>query len=170
MQEEIEEAKRSGRAELDGRVASSACYDTYGVPIEVVREIAEEERFAVDEAGFQRALEEQRERSRGGLSASQGGLRQVAEVIDAAGYMHGPAAFVGYDQLTLPGQEVMEIVRLDDSKPPENVGRLAAGESGVVVFARTVFYAESGGQVGDRGIIVWPDGRARVTDTQKALR
>ncbi|HUF77490.1 MAG TPA: alanine--tRNA ligase-related protein, partial [Thermoanaerobaculia bacterium] len=147
-------------------------YETHGLPLEVIREIAEEERMGLDEAGFERALRAQQERSR--VSA-----KKRPDLIVAARRDDLPTTqFVGYDRLILEGARVLSLaehlnVELADASVP--MGRatdiLGAGKSGVVVLDRSVFYAEAGGQVGDPGVITWSDrskdGRARVTDVQK---
>jgi alanyl-tRNA synthetase len=186
-QEEIEKAKRSGLVVLPGEVVFRL-KDTYGLPVEVIREIAEEEKLAIDEAGYEAALAEQRERSR----AAGAGLRRWKEELqdslskDLEG--RPPTAFLGYlegpgsaeQRLSIERAGVLAVVSLAES-PEESDEELEAaershwigsGERGVVVTDRTVFYAESGGQVGDVGEMRWKDaggrpGRARVVDTQR---
>jgi alanyl-tRNA synthetase len=160
MQEEIERARREGRSELDGAVAFRL-YDTLGLPLEVMREIAEEERFGVDEAGFAAELEAQRERSRAATGEGQKRLAALARIV--AG---GATPFEGYDRLELEGATVLRLAAIRGAEAVAATA-LAAGETGGVVLDRTVFYAESGGQVGDVGTITWPGGAARVVDTQK---
>jgi alanyl-tRNA synthetase len=165
VQEEVERLRRDGESLLPGAMVFRL-YDTYGLPIEVIREIAEEERFGVDEAGFEAALAEQREQSRRATKDVQNRLAALREEI--RGHAEIPETrFEGYDATELAGDT--EVVRLATWKDgaPVRVSELSAGEKGVAVFNQTVFYAESGGQVGDVGEILWEGGRARVTDTQK---
>ncbi len=167
VQEAIEQAKTSGSGILAGPVVFRL-YDTYGLPIDTVREIAEEEQFAIDEDGFSSALEEQRTRSR---TAAGGGKGLSAEVRAVLVGSAEPTDFKGYEQLSLEGAEVIGLARLeageDDSSLGEIVTSLSAGEKGLAVLDRTVFYAESGGQVGDAGEIRTGDTVVRVTDVTK---
>ncbi|MHB8148495.1 MAG: alanine--tRNA ligase, partial [Vulcanimicrobiaceae bacterium] len=115
-------------------------HDTFGFPIELTREIASDGGVAVDTAAFESAMREQRDRARKD-AASKRSVVAIAEV---------PAiktAFTGYDGLESDGNIV---VILRDDKP---VQTLATGERGVIVLDRTSFYAERGGQIGDRGRI-----------------
>jgi alanyl-tRNA synthetase len=166
VQEEIERLRAEGKSELPGPMVFRL-YDTYGLPIDVIREIAEEERFHVDEAGFETALETQRLQSRRATQEVQSRLAALREVVRG----HADLAatnFEGYDRTELLGEQA-EVVRLASWKDgaPVRVAVLNAGQSGVVVLDQTVFYPEAGGQVGDTGLILWDGGRARVADTQK---
>jgi alanyl-tRNA synthetase len=166
VQEEIERLRAEGKATLPGPMVFRL-YDTYGLPIDVIREIAEEERFHVDEAGFGEALETQREQSRRATQEVQSRLAALREVVRGHADL-AETRFEGYDRTELLGGQA-EVVRLATWKDgaPVRVATLAAGQSGVVVLDQTVFYPESGGQVGDTGLILWEGGRARVTDAQK---
>jgi len=166
VQEEIERLRAAGQSTLPGPMVFRL-YDTYGLPIDVIREIAEEERFRVDEAGFSAALETQREQSRRATQEVQSRLAALREVVRG----HADIAetrFEGYDRTELLGGQA-EVVRLAAWKDgaPVRVATLSAGQSGVAVLDQTVYYPESGGQVGDSGRIVWDGGSARVADTQK---
>ncbi len=162
VQDAVERARSKSRNVLDGETVFRL-YDTYGLPIETVREIAEEEQFSIDEAGFESALEDQRRRSRSATSGVQ------AQMAGARGALLDDASteteFLGYERLEASA-EVRRVARLQESGL-EAADCLEEGQTGVVVLDRTVFYAESGGQVGDRGEMQWSDGRARVLDTQK---
>ena len=161
VQQAIEEARAAGRSALGGE-AVFRLYDTFGLPIETVREIAEEERFGIDEAGFEAALAEQRERSRTGRKqldvgkALESQLRQATEAPAESG-------FVGYDDLET-GAAVLGLVETN-GEAPQAVERLVG--PGLAVFDRTSFYAEAGGQVGDVGQVGWDGGEARVLDTRR---
>ena len=168
VQEGIEEAKSAGRRELSGEQVFRL-YDTYGLPIQLLREIAEEEKFAVDEAGFEQAIAGQRERSR----AATGSALRSKQFVDLAlaknPEAQTPTRFEGYERLSVNGVKVVAAVA--GTEPPggpgEAIDGLGEGEPGVLVLERTVFYAESGGEVGDQGEIRWPGGRALVEDTTK---
>ncbi|MEW6218379.1 MAG: alanine--tRNA ligase [Thermodesulfobacteriota bacterium] len=137
-------------------------YDTYGLPVDIVRDVAGEHRLAVDEAGFAEAMARQRRQSRaawsGELAAAAGvGLRALAEAGLAT-------SFVGYD-CRRARSSIVALLAEDGS-------RLRSAASGVgllVVCAETPFYPEAGGQVGDRGEIRGPLGRAVVQDTRRPL-
>jgi alanyl-tRNA synthetase len=120
-------------------------HDTFGFPIDLTIEMAAERGVAVDRAGFDAAMAEQRERSRGEKRA---GLALDPEVAAMR------TEFIGYPNET--GAEDLRVLAV------------VPGDPAVVVLDRTPFYAEGGGQIGDRGELVGADGRLRVTDTQRA--
>ncbi|GAB4353974.1 MAG: alanine--tRNA ligase [Gammaproteobacteria bacterium] len=128
-------------------------YDTYGFPVDLTNDIARERGLRIDEAGFEANMEAQRERAR---AASQFGVDygSVPEV-------ECTTEFIGYEALEGEG-EVVALFR--DGEAVEN---LASGEEGMVILDRTPFYAESGGQVGDRGVLEANGTRFEVRDTQK---
>jgi len=136
---------------LDGETVFKL-YDTFGFPVDLTADICRERGIQIDIAGFEAAMEQQRERARAASRFS------MAAGLDYAG---GKTEFRGYDTLSLKGK-VIALYR-----EGTQVGALGAGESGVVVLDRTPFYAESGGQVGDRGEMVGPAGTFSVSDTQK---
>ncbi|MDO5058080.1 MAG: alanine--tRNA ligase [Lautropia sp.] len=144
-------ALKDGQA-LDGETAFRL-HDTYGFPLDLTADVCRERGVTVDEAGFDRAMDRQREQARA-AGRFKGGV-----VLDYSG---APSTFIGYTELS--GQaKVLGLFR--DGKA---VDRLAAGEDGIVVLDRTPFYAESGGQVGDHGLLTAAGGlRFSVTDTQK---
>ena len=132
-------------------------YDTYGFPVDLTADIARERGRVVDMAGVDKAMDEQRERARAASSFESRG-QLPAEV--AARF--APTQFLGYDALVSDGESIAAIVR-----GGRRIDALADGEEGIVLLARTPFYAESGGQVGDSGELVTDDGRFVVTDTIK---
>jgi alanyl-tRNA synthetase len=136
---------------LDGETVFQL-YDTFGFPVDLTADIARERGVRVDYAGFEAAMERQRERAR---AASR--FRSEASVE----YTGQPTEFHGYDTLTLEGT-VLAIY-----KEGARVEEIAAGESAVVVLDRTPFYAESGGQVGDKGELAGANGTFIVDDTQR---
>ncbi|MEO8275280.1 MAG: alanine--tRNA ligase [Thermoanaerobaculia bacterium] len=174
VQEAIEEAKKNGRRELAGEQVFRL-YDTYGLPIQLLREIAEEERFGVDEAGFETAIAGQRERSRSAGGAAQGKRQFVEHALAKNPDAQQPTKFEGYEKLSATDANILAAIGTkasaniyeDDASSLERSEGLVTGDSGVLVLDRTVFYAESGGQVGDQGEIGWEGGKARVTDTKK---
>lgn len=133
-------------------------YDTYGLPKELTIEMAQSRGWSVDEAGFERALEEQRERGRraGDFAAS------VDQLADTYAKLRGHGErFLGYDRLALESH-VTGLVR-----EAHLVERAEEGEEIGVVLAETPFYPEGGGQVGDGGTIESDSGRLEVLDTQR---
>jgi alanyl-tRNA synthetase len=171
VQETIEDAKRSGARTLSGESIFKA-YDTFGLPIDVIREIAEEEKFGLDEEGFEKALTEQKKRSRavGKQAQEQARLLQSAllKKKDSSEGDLAQTVFAGYDALEFAGARVLALaVSENEGRGSGRAESVAAGGRAVALLDKTVFYAESGGQVGDQGEITWPSGRARVTDTVK---
>ena len=147
----LESALASGEKLLDGETAFKL-YDTYGFPVDLTADICRERGVMLDMAGFEAAMGEQRKRAR---SASK--FTSTADLE----YSGGRTAFHGYDTLSLPAK-VVALYREGSVVPA-----LKAGESGAVVLDQTPFYAESGGQVGDRGELVGSSGTFSVADTQK---
>jgi len=164
VQSEIERLRRDGEDMLPGTMVFRL-YDTYGLPLEVIREIAEEERFRIDEAGFNEALRGQREQARKATQEVQNRMAALGEVVRGHADL-AETRFEGYERTELPGAEVVRLATWRDGAP-ERVSTLMEGQAGVVILDETVFYAESGGEVGDTGTILWDGGRARVVDTQK---
>ncbi|MBM4218382.1 MAG: alanine--tRNA ligase [Gammaproteobacteria bacterium] len=128
-------------------------YDTYGFPVDLTADIARERGLAIDQAGFERAMEAQRERAR---AASKFGVDlRAPEAIDAE------SKFTGYEHLRDEGKVVAIL------KGGAEVEFASAGEAAQIVLSRTPFYAESGGQIGDVGTLTNGAARFRVTDTKK---
>ncbi|MBA1196843.1 alanyl-tRNA synthetase [Pseudomonas sp. BIGb0278] len=128
-------------------------YDTYGFPMDLTADIARERELTIDEAGFEREMEAQRERAR---SASAFGMDYNSLVkVDVA------TEFLGY-QATTAQAKVVALY-----KDGQAVEQLHEGDEGVVVLDRTPFYAESGGQIGDAGYLQAADVRFDVRDTTK---
>ncbi|EFT3000708.1 alanine--tRNA ligase [Escherichia coli] len=144
-------AKLSGDT-LDGETAFRL-YDTYGFPVDLTADVCRERNIKVDEAGFEAAMEEQRRRAR---EASGFGADYNAMIrVDSA------SEFKGYDHLELNGKVTALFV---DGKA---VDAINAGQEAVVVLDQTPFYAESGGQVGDKGELKGANLSFAVEDTQK---
>jgi alanyl-tRNA synthetase len=133
-------------------------YDTYGFPFDIVRDIARERNIRIDEAGFHAAMEDQRHKSR--ASRKGDGIRLREEGIKSLIEAGVSTEFIGYDNL-----ETVSVVKGLLDNDGNAVEKLSAGEKGRIVVARTPFYAESGGQIGDSGEIRWDGGRAEVSTT-----
>ena len=154
LEGEIDDLKLSGAEVLPGDFVFKL-YDTYGFPYDIVRDIAHERKFLVDEAGFHAAMEEQRNKSRASRKDDRLRLRQegIKGLIESG----VRTEFLGYDFLEVES----EVKALLDNEG-KTVERLREGQRGRVIVARTPFYAESGGQVGDSGEICWAGGKATV--------
>ena len=134
-------------------------YDTYGFPPELTAEIARERGLEMDSAGFEREMEAQREQSR-----SAQGFTGSMEIMTAYENLGIEAThFVGYQQLA---RETQVAALLVDGVP---AGHATQGQRVEVLLEGTPFYAESGGQVGDQGIVSGPNGTVRVEDTQSPV-
>ncbi len=147
----LEAALASGDKLLDGDTVFRL-YDTFGFPVDLTADIARERGVRIDMAGFEAAMDQQRERARAASRFS------AAAGLD---YQGAKTEFHGYDTLSLPAK-VVALYR-----EGAQVQALKSGEAGTVVLERTPFYAEAGGQVGDRGELVGSGGTFEVADTQK---
>jgi alanyl-tRNA synthetase len=163
VQEAIDRVRHQGGASLPGE-AVFRFYDTYGLPLELIREIAEEEQLRLDEQGFAEELELQRRRSREAIGEGQQRLAAVREAVHAD--EQEKTEFMGYETRALDRTSVVSLARASEGRY-QPVEQLIEGDEGVVILDRTPFYAEAGGQVGDRGALQWPEGAARVVDTQR---
>ena len=156
----VEEMKANGETVLSGK-ACFALSDTYGFPIDLTREILEEQGLAADEEGYAKEMQIQRETARmaRGDSKYMGADETVFNKMDAA--MH--TTFVGYTELDK--EATLEIIANDD----DLLEKAACGDEIYVVVSETPFYAEMGGQAGDKGMIETATGKLEVTDTTKVV-
>jgi alanyl-tRNA synthetase len=134
-------------------------YDTYGFPLDLTEDALRAKGLAVDVVGFEAAMERQREMGRENWAGS--GQRAEGTVWLQLRDRLGPTVFTGYEAVEDTG-ELLALVAEGGE-----VSGAGAGETVEALFDRTPFYAESGGQAGDRGEIDWPGGRAEVLDTKK---
>ena len=132
-------------------------YDTYGFPVDLTADIARERGMTVDMAGFDSAMEHQREMARA-AGKFGGGVTLPAELVATL----SPTVFLGYDQQQADGLKVVALLK--GGRPVEGV---QAGDEVIVFTDRTPFYAESGGQVGDTGMLSGNGVELSVSDTQK---
>ncbi|MDT0276994.1 alanine--tRNA ligase [Blastococcus goldschmidtiae] len=158
-------AKGAGTPSLTGEQAFSL-HDTYGFPIDVTLEMAAEQGVTVDEEGFRALMTEQRDRARADARAKRTGS------VDVLAYRrllaeHGPTDWQAYETLRTDARVLGVVAEGDDDAAPRPVG---PGEITRVVLDRTPFYAESGGQVADAGILTWDGGRAEVIDVQRPVK
>ena len=160
----LETLLASGVTEIPGEDAFRL-YDTYGLPVELTVEMAGERGITVDRAGFDRALAEQRERSRKGGTQKgwTAGPESKAELgVDIR--VVRATRFAGYETLTAEAT-VLDVVSRSGGVS-SRADHLEAGEHGEAFLDVSPFYAEAGGQVGDTGALTWEGGRATVTDCQ----
>jgi alanyl-tRNA synthetase len=155
--DEFEKLREAGQDALAGEVAFKL-HDTYGFPLDLTRDICEDEGLRLDESGFQAAMEEQRSKARAswkgtGVEAVKAVYRKVAEGV-------GEVSFLGYETLEAEAPVIAII------KGEERVEEAAEGERVEVVVERTPFYGEAGGQVGDKGTLHNSDVTVEVEDTQ----
>jgi alanyl-tRNA synthetase len=155
LNEMVAKARASGRTVLAGDQVFKL-YDTYGFPLDLIDEACREQEMRLDEAGFQQALEEQRDRARKSASF---------EVTPSAGALTltgvAPTRFVGYEQLEAEG--VVQAILKGERRVKEAV----EGEEIELVLDVTPFYAEGGGQVGDHGLLIGPEGRVEIRETTR---
>jgi alanyl-tRNA synthetase len=137
---------------LDGETVFRL-YDTFGFPADLTADVCRERNLKIDEAGFEQAMEQQRQRARqaSGFGTDYSNVIQ----IDRA------SAFKGYDNLALDAEIAAIFIN------GESVNEISAGQEGVIVLDETPFYGESGGQVGDTGVLKSANAEFHVADTQK---
>jgi alanyl-tRNA synthetase len=160
----LDDVRHRGETTLGG-AEIFRLYDTYGIPIDLIAEMAEEEGVTLDRAGFEQNMTDARAKAKG---SSKFQLSANAETFAAIAAKVGPVEFVGYEQYTGIDAVVKAIVVAGEEREA-----LHHGSEGDVVLSPTPFYAESGGQIGDSGTLEWGGedgqaaGRATVLDTQK---
>ncbi|MCK8818095.1 alanine--tRNA ligase [Natroniella sulfidigena] len=135
-------------------------YDTYGFPVELTEEIASEQDFKVDLDGFEKAMQQQRNRAREAREDYDQGHGELELFKDLRKSL-GASQFVGYEEQAVR-TEVLGIV-----KDEQQVTKITAGEEAKVILEKTPFYAESGGQVADKGIIETDSASLKVIDVQE---
>jgi alanine--tRNA ligase len=155
--------KQQGKSVVPGEDVFKL-YDTHGFPVELTSEIAAEQGFTIDAAGFEQAMRQQQERSRAGASNTYthttNDLRILAEVLDRI----EPTKFLGYDGTTGTGKVLSIVV---DGQEVESI---SAPQQATIILDRTPFYGESGGQIGDQGELKGDTGNFAVEDTQRPLK
>src|SRR5688572_20422009 len=153
-------------AARDSKIVAGAdafrLYDTFGLPREFIEDMIEERRLTLDTAGFDQAMQEQKEKARAKSKFGAGAAAEdvVWQVRPGIGPL--PDQFRGYES-TMLNTQIVEL--LDANRVP--VDRLAEGQEGLVALAESPFYLQSGGQVSDLGRLSAPGGEARVTDVLK---
>jgi len=158
LQNEIKRLREEGATVIPGALIFKL-YDTYGFPIDIITDMARDISLEADEAGFQSLMEKQKEQSRMHWKGS--GEREISEVYRQLSTRGVSTRFLGYEQVEAESSVIALVAG------GENVEKADAGETVEVITAETPFYGESGGQVGDKGEIAGPEGRAVVSDTLK---
>ncbi|WP_328614952.1 alanine--tRNA ligase [Amycolatopsis sp. NBC_00355] len=156
-----EETKRGGGDVLAGDKAFQL-HDTYGFPIDLTLEMASEQGLSVDEDGFRTLMNEQRTRAKADAASRKtghGDLSEYRKVLE----QHGETEFLGYTDLQA---EAKVVALLEDGQPVRSV---SAGKKAELVLDRTPFYAESGGQVADTGVLLGDGVELKVLDVQKIV-
>ncbi|MET8850566.1 alanine--tRNA ligase [Amycolatopsis sp. NPDC004625] len=156
-----EETKRGGGDVLAGDKAFQL-HDTYGFPIDLTLEMAAEQGLTVDEDGFRTLMNEQRTRAKADAASRKtghGDLSEYRKVLE----QHGETEFLGYTDLQA---EAKVVALLEDGQPVRSV---SAGKKAELVLDRTPFYAESGGQVADTGVLLGDGVELKVLDVQKIV-
>ncbi|SMO72337.1 alanyl-tRNA synthetase [Balnearium lithotrophicum] len=156
LQEVIEKLKEEGKDTIPGEEAFKL-YDTFGFPLDLILEVANDESMKVDVETFERLLKEQKERAR---KAWKGGVQRVVSPEIQELSEKFPTLFTGYEHL----EEYAKVVGI--VKEEKLVSEIGEGEEGVVILDRTPFYPEKGGQVGDTGILEGNSCYCEVLDTQ----
>jgi alanyl-tRNA synthetase len=158
LEDVLERAARSNK--VVGGEEAFKLYDTYGLPRDFIEDLAGNQGLRFDAAGFEAAMEGQREKARAGSTFDKKG-DEFAFASDSAreGLQRAGDVFEGYTETVVKGVPVLAL--FDTRKKP--VDRLNAGESGYAVLAKTPFYVEAGGQVSDQGWLETPGGRTRVS-------
>jgi alanyl-tRNA synthetase len=159
LNELIAKARSAGSKVLTGSDVFKL-YDTYGFPMDLMGEACREQEMTLDEAGFDQAIEEQRTRAR-----KTGGFEQetTRPAVAALAGRLGATKFIGYDQLE-SDSVVLAILKGD-----RLVKEAAEGDAVELVLDMTPFYAEGGGQVGDRGMLTGPDGQVEIQETTRPV-
>ena len=158
-----ETMKSRGEGRVSGEVAFHL-YDTYGLPIEVLTEVAEEKGFEVDMEGFETEMEQQRERAR---AAHKFTLSASIDLAATVSVEHVPRStdFIGHARLR--NRSPVVVLLPEGEWPEDRVGSISEGQNAGIIVRETPFYAERGGQVGDTGEIRGRKGRFEVANTIK---
>ncbi|NOX97323.1 MAG: alanine--tRNA ligase [Nitrospirae bacterium] len=160
LEEMLEELKRGKKKEMPGDLVFKL-YDTYGFPLNLTEELAEESGFSVDRAGFEKAMRKQQELAR---ASREGGIIQSSlTVYNQLSGKLGKTKFVGYET----GECEVKVLAI--LKKGEIIETASAGEEVEIILDKTPFYGESGGQVGDRGTLTNEQLKIEITATRKPL-
>lgn len=162
LSDELKRLESKGLKQVDGSVAFKL-YDTFGFPLDLTHLMARERGFSVDEAEFEKRMEQAREKARASWKTKSipSDTAHLIKISQDLSRQKGPTQFKGYETTSSDG----ELLLLSDGQ--KTVKELKAGQSGVAAFSNTPFYAEGGGQVGDIGKVTGSHGQAEVLDCTK---
>ncbi|MCK9233160.1 MAG: alanine--tRNA ligase, partial [Syntrophales bacterium] len=161
LQEEVARLQAGGQGVLGGEIVFKL-YDTFGFPTDLTADIVRKEGIRLDMDGFERAMEAQREKARESWKGS--GEEAVAEAYQQLSVAGVATTFVGYEGRTEADSRVTALLKKD--RPVEEI---AAGDSAELFVAETPFYGETGGQVGDTGVVTGDGVQFEVWDTQRPV-
>jgi alanyl-tRNA synthetase len=156
----VDKLRRAGQGDRIPGPDAFRLYDTYGLPVDFLEELAQDYSLTVDRQGFEKELEGQRERAR--QSSKMGAV--TGDPLYMGLLEKGKTQFLGYDSLLFEEARVLAVLRDGQLAP-----RLDEGQEGQIVLDQTPFYAAAGGQVGDHGRISAPGSAAEVVDTHKPV-
>ncbi|HUG53200.1 MAG TPA: alanine--tRNA ligase, partial [Vicinamibacteria bacterium] len=156
----VEKLRKAGKGPTIPGADAFRLYDTYGLPLDFLEELAQDYALGVDRDGFERELEAQRERARS--SSKMGAV--TGDPLYMGLLEKGGTSFVGYESLVLEEARVLAVLR-----EGQLASRLDEGQEGQIILDTTPFYAESGGQVGDHGVIAAQGAAAEVVDTHQPV-
>ncbi len=159
--DEVEALKKSGRTVVPGEVVFKL-YDTFGFPVDLTADIVRKDGLTLDNEGFEKAMEAQRERARESWKGS--GEQAIADSYMKLSVKGVATAFIGYHGVTESASRISAILKKDEA-----VETLSEGENAEIFVEETPFYGEKGGQVGDTGVIEGDGFRFEVWDTQWPL-
>ena len=159
LNEEFKRLRSSNETIVEGNFIFKL-YDTFGFPIDIVRDMALEDGFSIDQKGFSQAMEVQRQQSKKSWKGQE--LAQSSKIFHELFKKTGGTKFIGYETRRF-SNDIKAIVNDEGTL----LNTLKTGEQGLIVFSETPFYAESGGQIGDHGEIISGSCKAEVTDTIK---
>ncbi|MBF6593825.1 MAG: alanine--tRNA ligase [Thermaceae bacterium] len=157
---EIPDSEEMSGVTLGGQEAFKL-YDTYGFPLDLTLEIADEKGIKVDTEGYEKALEEAQDLARRNAAFDKDLFKKSNEALSALAQDYGGTSFLGYEQTDLEAQVKLLLVG------EQTLEEAPAGTEVQVVLDKTPFYAEGGGEVGDVGVLEWEGGWAQVSTTQK---
>ncbi|HMA59725.1 MAG TPA: alanine--tRNA ligase [Halanaerobiales bacterium] len=162
LSEMIDEMEEEGKTELSGQKAFRL-YDTFGFPLDLTKDVLKENDLIVDEDGFEAEMAKQKQRAREAREEVGFGSSKEDELLKEISGEIDKTEFVGYKHMSNQAQ-ILKII-----KDGELVEKLKEGEEGEIILDKSSFYAESGGQIGDKGTIASSDSKAVVKDTVSKL-
>ncbi|MBN1664629.1 MAG: alanine--tRNA ligase [Deltaproteobacteria bacterium] len=161
LRDEVEMLKKSGETVIPGDIVFKL-YDTYGFPTDLTADIVRRDHFTIDQAGFDAAMEAQREKARESWKGS--GEEAVSAIYQKLSVDGVQTTFVGYEGVTEASSQVAAILK--EGVPVDMLGE---GEEAEIILRETPFYGEVGGQVGDTGVIEGEGFRFEVTDARRPV-